>query len=90
LADQLKERIGSGVLALASAQEGKVSLMAVATPDIVERGAHMGKLIKEMAALCGGGGGGRPDSAMAGGKDLSKLGEALTKAPAIIGASIKK
>jgi alanyl-tRNA synthetase len=66
-------------------QEDKVNLVAAVTPDLVAKGLHAGKLVKEAAARCGGGGGGRPDMAQAGGKDPSKLGEALELAALLAG-----
>ena len=60
LGDQLKNKHGSGVIVLAGAAGGKVSLMAMATDDAVKKGAHAGNIIKAAAAVCGGGGGGRP------------------------------
>ena len=80
LGDQLKEKIGEGVIVLASATDGKVSLVSMATKEVMERGAHAGNLIKSAAAYVGGGGGGRPNMAQAGGKNPSGIGEALKKA----------
>ena len=76
LGDDLKGRIGSGVVALGSAEDGKVSLLCMVTKDLVNR-LKAGDIIKEIAKIVGGGGGGRPDMAQAGGKDASKLPEAL-------------
>ncbi|WP_027407906.1 alanine--tRNA ligase [Anoxybacteroides tepidamans] len=75
--DELKQKIGSGVIVLASVQGEKVNLIAGVTKDLVEKGYHAGKLIKEVAVRCGGSGGGRPDMAQAGGKEPNKVGEAL-------------
>ncbi|WP_147532448.1 alanine--tRNA ligase [Bacillus marasmi] len=77
MADDLKQKIGSGIILLGSVNEGKVNLIAGVTNDLIEKGFHAGKLIKEVATRCGGGGGGRPDMAQAGGKDPSKLDAAL-------------
>ncbi|MFC4184668.1 alanine--tRNA ligase [Saccharococcus thermophilus] len=77
MVDDLKQKLGSAIIVLAAVQEEKVNLIAGVTNDLVEKGYHAGKLIKEVAARCGGGGGGRPDMAQAGGKDPSKVGEAL-------------
>ncbi|WP_160721873.1 alanine--tRNA ligase [Bacillus sp. USDA818B3_A] len=77
MADDLKQKLGSGVIVLGSAQDGKVNLIAAVTKDLIEKGYHAGKLIKEVATRCGGGGGGRPDMAQAGGKDPEKLDGAL-------------
>ncbi|WP_243386226.1 alanine--tRNA ligase [Bacillus kexueae] len=75
--DELKQKLGSGIVVLGAANEGKVNLAAGVTKDLIEKGYHAGKLIKEVATRCGGGGGGRPDMAQAGGKDPNKLEEAL-------------
>ncbi|CAH0119062.1 Alanine--tRNA ligase [Paenibacillus sp. CECT 9249] len=77
VADELKGKIDSAILVLGAAQEDKVNFVVSVSPELVSKGFHAGKLIKEIAAVCGGGGGGRPDMAQAGGKDPSKLGEAL-------------
>lgn len=77
MADELKEKLGSAVIVLGSPTENKVNLIAAVTKDLVEKGYHAGKLIKEVASRCGGGGGGRPDMAQAGGKDPNKLESAL-------------
>ena len=69
LGDQLKEKLGEGVIVLASVTDGKVSLLAMATDGAQKQGAHAGNLIKGIAALVGGGGGGRPNMAQAGGKN---------------------
>lgn len=79
IGDLLKDRMGSGVVLLGSALDGKVNFVATATPDVVKRGFHAGKVIKEVATLAGGGGGGRPDMAQAGGKLPEKLAESLSK-----------
>ena len=75
LGDQLKQKLGSGVVVLASGKDSKVNLMAMATDDVVKKGVHAGNIIKAAAAVCGGGGGGRPNMAQAGGKDASKIAE---------------
>ncbi|HET7628364.1 MAG TPA: alanine--tRNA ligase [Bacillales bacterium] len=77
MVDELKSNIGSGIVVLGAVNGGKVNLTAGVTKDLTEKGYHAGKLIKETASRCGGGGGGRPDMAQAGGKDPSKLDEAL-------------
>ena len=80
LGDDLKEKIGSGIVILASDMGGKVNLIVTATDDAVKAGAHAGKIIKEAAALVGGGGGGRPNMAQAGGKNPAGIADALAKA----------
>ncbi|WP_036581744.1 DHHA1 domain-containing protein, partial [Paenibacillus darwinianus] len=77
IADELKGKLDSAVIALGAVDGDKVNLVVSVSSDLVEKGIHAGKLIKEAAAVCGGGGGGRPDMAQAGGKDPSKLEEAL-------------
>ena len=84
MGDQLKQKLGSGVVILASGKDGKVNLMAMATDDVVKKGVHAGNIIKAAAAVCGGGGGGRPNMAQAGGKDASKIADALEKAKAVV------
>ncbi|WP_243005072.1 alanine--tRNA ligase [Hungatella effluvii] len=69
LGDQLKDKLGEGVIVLASVMDGKVNLMATATEEAQKKGAHAGNLIKAVAGLVGGGGGGRPNMAQAGGKN---------------------
>ncbi|MDO4977456.1 MAG: alanine--tRNA ligase [Eubacteriales bacterium] len=79
LSDDLKEKIGSGVVVIASENAGKVNLIVTVTDDAVKAGAHAGKIIKEAAALVGGGGGGRPNMAQAGGKNPAGIADALAK-----------
>lgn len=81
MADDLKQKIGSGIIVLASSQNGKVNIIAAVTKDLIEKGYHAGKVVKEVAVRCGGGGGGRPDMAQAGGKDPSKIDSALAFVP---------
>jgi len=83
IADQLKEKIGSGVVVLASAGEGAVSLVASVSKELTRR-YHAGNIVKELAGIVGGGGGGRPDFAQAGGKEPAKIGAALRRAEEII------
>ena len=80
LGDQLKEKLGEGVVVLASGNDGKVSLMVTATDAAMKQGAHAGNLVKAIAGLVGGGGGGRPNMAQAGGKNPAGIQEALKKA----------
>ena len=80
LGDQLKDKLGDGVIVLSSEKDGKVSLMAMATDSAVKAGVHCGNLIKASAALVGGGGGGRPNMAQAGGKNPAGIQDALDKA----------
>jgi len=77
LGDQLKTKLGEGVVALASAVDGKVNLITMATDDAMAKGAHAGNLIKSIAKHVGGGGGGRPNMAQAGGKNPNGIDDAL-------------
>lgn len=85
LGDQLKEKLGEGVIVIASVLDGKVNLMATATEEAQKAGAHAGNLIKEIAGLVGGGGGGRPNMAQAGGKNPEGVDAALAKVEEVIG-----
>ncbi|MBE5953532.1 MAG: alanine--tRNA ligase [Lachnospiraceae bacterium] len=77
LGDDLKAKIGSGVVVLASDMDGKVNLIVMATDDAVSEGAHAGNIVKKIAPMVGGGGGGRPNMAQAGGKNPAGISEAL-------------
>jgi len=89
LGDQLKEKIGSGVVVIASNADGKVNLIAMATDDAMAKGAHAGNLIKGIASLVGGGGGGRPNMAQAGGKNPSGIDACLAEAVKVLEGQIK-
>lgn len=89
LGDQLKEKLGEGVIVLASVNDGKVSLLSMATDGAQKAGAHAGNLIKGIAALVGGGGGGRPNMAQAGGKNPAGVKDALEKAAEVLESQIK-
>ncbi len=89
LGDQLKEKLGEGVVVLIADNGGKVNLMATATKGALDKGVHAGNLIKAVAACVGGGGGGRPQMAQAGGKDASKIPEALQKVATVLEEQIK-
>ena len=84
LGDQLKEKLGEGVILLASVNDGKVSLMATATDGAMKQGAHAGNLIKAVAKLVGGGGGGRPNMAQAGGKNPAGIPAAIAEASKVL------
>lgn len=88
VADELKAKLGSAVLALGAVDGDKVNLVVAVTNDLVGKGLHAGKLIKVIAAICGGGGGGKPELAQAGGKDPSKLAEALAAAERLVSAQV--
>ena len=88
-ADKIRDLLGNGVVFLAAEGDGKLLFTAMATKSAVDAGIHCGNIIKEAAKVAGGGGGGRPDMAQAGGKDVSKLSDALAKAEEIIASQIK-
>lgn len=89
LGDDLKSKLGSGVVVLASAIGGeKVNLIAMATDDVIKNGVHAGNIIKQTAPVVGGGGGGRPSMAQAGGKIVSKIDDALAMAKATLEGQI--
>jgi alanyl-tRNA synthetase len=81
----LKPKLTSGIVVLGGVAEGKVSLICSVTPDLVKEGKNAGKIVGELAKICGGGGGGKPDLAQAGGKQPEKLAEALSAVPRITG-----
>ncbi len=85
LADEVKGRLGSGIAVLAGTEGGKACLVAAVTPDLVKAGHHAGNIVREVAKLLGGSGGGRPDLAQAGGKDPGKIKDALEAVPGIVG-----
>ncbi|GIM27919.1 alanine--tRNA ligase [Clostridium polyendosporum] len=89
LADKVRNKLNVGVVVLGSVAGDKVNLVAMATKSALEKGIHCGKIIKEVAAITGGGGGGRPDMAQAGGKDASKLSDALSKSYEIVETLVK-
>lgn len=89
LGDQLKEKIGDGVVVLLSEKEGKVNLIAMATEGAMAKGAHAGNLIKGIAALVGGGGGGRPNMAQAGGKNPAGIDDAIAACAKVLAEQIR-
>ncbi len=84
LGDQLKDKIGDGVIVIASVQDDKVNLMATVTEEAQKKGAHAGNLIKAIASLVGGGGGGRPNMAQAGGKNPAGVDACLEKVTEVV------
>ena len=84
LGDSLKEKLGEGVVVLLSEKEGRVNMIAMATDGAVAKGAHAGNLIKGIAAMVGGGGGGRPNMAQAGGKDPAGIPDAVAQAEKVL------
>lgn len=89
LGDQLKDKLGEGVVVLASAKDGKVNLLAMATEEAMKLGAHAGNLIKDISAIVGGGGGGRPNMAQAGGKNPAGIDKAIQAVKATVEGQIK-
>lgn len=89
LGDQMRDKIGGVVVLAAVLDGGKISILTMATKDAVAKGVHAGNVVKAVAKICGGGGGGRPDMAQAGGKDAAKLDAALDAAWNIIEEQIK-
>lgn len=85
LGDQLKAKIGEGVIVIASEENGKVNLMAMVTDEAMKKGAHAGNLIKGIATLVGGGGGGRPNMAQAGGKNPAGIPDAIKACADVLG-----
>ena len=84
LGDQLKGKLGEGVVVLASEEDGKVNLVAMATEEAMKKGAHAGNLIKAIAGKVGGGGGGRPNMAQAGGKNPAGIPAAIAEASKVL------
>ncbi|HZP80844.1 MAG TPA: DHHA1 domain-containing protein, partial [Chthonomonadaceae bacterium] len=89
-ADRLAQRLASGVVVLGTAQDGKVAFAAKVTKDLTAKGLHAGNLVREVAKIAGGGGGGRPDFAQAGGRDPGKLQEALDAVPRLVAAQMSQ
>ena len=89
LGDQLKEKLGEGVVVLAAVNDGKVNVLAMATDAAQKAGAHAGNLVKAVAAIVGGGGGGRPNMAQAGGRNPEKADEAIAAAAGILEGQLK-
>ena len=89
MSDMFRDKLGSGVVVLGAKSEGGVNLIVAATKDLTKQGIHAGNIIKEIAKVTGGGGGGRPDMAQAGGKDYSKLAEALALAEGLVAGQLK-
>jgi alanyl-tRNA synthetase len=90
MVDLLRDKIQSGIVFLSAANNGKANLVAAVTKDLTSIGLHAGKLIKEVAPVVGGGGGGRPDMAQAGGKDASRIPEAIEKVYTVVAEQIVK
>ena len=82
--DAARKSIVSGVAVLAADIDGRPQFIAIVSPDVIERGPKAGEILKRIAAIAGGGGGGRADTAQGGGKDASKIGEALAIVPDLV------
>ncbi|TCO79072.1 alanine--tRNA ligase [Marinisporobacter balticus] len=89
LGDQLKNKLGSGLVVLGAENDNKVNFIAMATEDMVRKGIHAGNIIKQIAKIAGGGGGGKPTMAQAGAKDVSKIDEALNHVIQVVKEQIK-
>ena len=89
MGDQIKEKSGEGVIVLASDVDGKVNFVVMCSDEAVKKGAKAGNIVKAAATVCGGGGGGRPNMAQAGGKDASKIDEALATAKTTVEDMLK-
>jgi len=89
MGDWFRDKLGSGVIVLGTVLNGKPSLIAIVTDDWVKRGLHAGKLVKAVAQMVGGGGGGRPNMAQAGGKNAAKLPDALAAVPGLVAEMVK-
>jgi alanyl-tRNA synthetase len=90
MADRLKNKLQSGIIVLGAAAEGRVLLVSAVTQDLIKNGYHAGKLIGEVAKITGGGGGGRPDMAQAGGKNADELDNALSQVDKFVKEQGKK
>ncbi|MBQ5859028.1 MAG: alanine--tRNA ligase, partial [Peptococcaceae bacterium] len=89
MSDMFRDKLGSGVVVLGAKSESGVNLIVAATKDLTKQGIHAGNIIKEIAKVTGGGGGGRPDMAQAGGKDYTRLAEALAMAETLVAGQLK-
>ncbi len=90
MGDWLRDKLGSGVVVLGTVLNEKPQLLTMVTPDLVKQGYHAGNLVRALAQVVGGGGGGRPDMAQAGGRDISKLDQALAEAYALLQAQVAR
>jgi alanyl-tRNA synthetase len=84
MGDWLRDKLGSGVIVLGTVLNDKPQLLAIVTQDLLAQGYHAGNLVKALAPIMGGGGGGRPDMAQAGGRDVDKFDEALARVPTLL------
>ena len=84
IGDEIRTKVQNAVIVLGSIYDGKPGFIAMVTPGLVDKGLHAGKIIQQVAGVTGGGGGGKADVAQAGGKDKSKIDEALAMVPDIV------
>ena len=89
MADNLRDKLQSGVVAISNVSDSKVNFVVTATKDVIEKGIHSGNIVKEIAQIAGGKGGGRPNMAQAGATDATKIDEALSYACEVIKSQIK-
>jgi len=89
MTDWFRDRLKSGVVVLGAVMDRRPSLIAAVTPDLVTRGLDAGQIVRQVAQLIGGGGGGKPTLAEAGGKDAARLPEALATVPKIVAESVR-
>ena len=88
-ADTLRDKLGSGVVVMANIADNKVNFIVTATKDVLEKGIHSGNIVREVAQIAGGKGGGRPNMAQAGANDVTKVEEALNYAGEVIKSQVK-
>ena len=89
MSDLLRDKLGSSIIVLGTVYEDKPAFIAAVTSDLVDKGFDAGKIIREVAKIAGGGGGGKPTLAQAGGKDKTKLDEALKLVGKLVRANIQ-
>ena len=89
MGDKARDNQPDAVCVLTTVNAGKGSILVVCGKDAVAKGAHAGKIVKDLAALCGGSGGGRPDNAMGGTSEIFRIDEAIAQLPAIVGKYVK-
>ncbi len=89
MSDWFRDRIGSGVIVLGAVMDSRPGFVAAITPDLVERGLHAGQIVKRVAQVVGGSGGGKPTLAQAGGRDPSRIGDALSLVPGLVAEEIR-
>ena len=88
MSDWFRNRLGSGVIVLGAVMAGKPNFVAAITPDLIQRGLHAGQLVKAIARVVGGGGGGKPTLAQAGGRDVGRMNEALSLVPDLVAKAV--